>query len=59
MSLEDWDQETWPQGVGETPCQQDTRLSEVKVEPCDFERLLERAMEILNARAQSLPSRRL
>jgi hypothetical protein len=27
--------------------------SRVRVEPCEFERLLQRAMEILSARAQS------
>jgi hypothetical protein len=51
MNLEDWIEQTWAQSPPRAARQEDTGFSEVKIEPCDFERLLERAMEILNARA--------
>jgi hypothetical protein len=56
MNLEDWIEQTWAQSPPRAARQEDTGFSEVKIEPCDFERLLERAMEILNARAQSSSS---
>lgn len=56
MNLEDSIQQTWPQSPPGAARQEGAGFSEVKIEPCDFERLLERAMEILNARAQSSSS---
>ena len=54
MSLEQWIQETWPQppAPAEAASKQDAGSSPIRVEPCEFERLLERAMEILSVRSR-------